>query len=873
MFNSQETLFLQAIQNMLSSSDNTSRQKAEQDIILWAKESYSQILETCNKFLICEELDINTRRYTCYLIQILLKDEYFESWNKLPNDLKEKIKINSLSLLGNKSAEIRLSASSLVAGIEQVCIKNKEWKDLIGTLCNACESDENEFKISAIKTFGIIWEKLNKNHFDENEVNLMENTLIKILLSSDCKALIFESLKSYQYFINYISHKFNDLEYLKSTLKMLISFCDIKKYEEKICKTAIHRISDVVLISYDYMESLIQSIIEFFGMLCNEENEFIAVQSYIFLIELSQEEFYRKNRNKNCKNYIDSCWDIIWPVIQNTLNDPTNLQKSNEWNRYKSLSDLLYYISKICNEKIIDDIFIYMKEKMSSNEPLKINSAIYLFASILESIHKIKLKNVIYSSIPPLCDFFKLKNEILNETVSWCFEKICENFGELIIKSPDVFQLVLNIIINNLKNKEMSLKIKIYLCSALFNLTEVVKKSELLKLGVFNQYLLELLKTLDYLAYLPNSFNSDNNLSFYCFIAISGLINSSPELSDEILFLYLDKLLERFKEACEIKNFQNNKQYQYQIQDSLCLVLESFCKRTNTSKFTYKQIESFFNYIENFFQNRGIFENGLSALSKLSLLISNQEFSNFLKIIMEHIFSCIQDYQDFSNCLTALLCLNDLIYTSKENFGPYIERLIKYFQEVIKKPDANKELFSYFLIVYSDMFEYIGEFIWEYVQVPLEYMNFILKFCITNIDEYLSEESEKDDNAYFLKLNDNVMDLIVNILKRISTESKERQKAFYQYVPNIIYYINFMFSKSFFIPDKEYLISCISILFDLIEIYKEETLKLLEDETTKRIDTISQKIRDSEIINLNDKFQYFKNGAKYNTQLNPEELF
>ena len=141
MFNSQETLFLQAIQNMLSSPDNNSRQKSEQDIILWAKESYSQILDTCNKFLICEELDINTRRYTCYLIQILLKDEYFESWNKLPNDLKEKIKITSLSLLGNKSAEIRLSASSLVAGIEQVCIKNKEWKDLIGTLCNACESE------------------------------------------------------------------------------------------------------------------------------------------------------------------------------------------------------------------------------------------------------------------------------------------------------------------------------------------------------------------------------------------------------------------------------------------------------------------------------------------------------------------------------------------------------------------------------------------------------------------------------------------------------------------------------------------------------------------------------------------------------------
>ena len=62
MFNSQETLFLQAIQKILSSTDNVSRQKAEEDINIWAKESYRQIMETCNKFIICEELDLNTRR-------------------------------------------------------------------------------------------------------------------------------------------------------------------------------------------------------------------------------------------------------------------------------------------------------------------------------------------------------------------------------------------------------------------------------------------------------------------------------------------------------------------------------------------------------------------------------------------------------------------------------------------------------------------------------------------------------------------------------------------------------------------------------------------------------------------------------------------
>ena len=521
MFNSQETMFLQAIQKMLSSTDNISRQKVEEDINNWAKESYNQMLETCNKFIVCENLDLNIRRYACYIIKILVKEEYYKNWDILPNELKDQLKINSLSLLGNTSNEIRISASSLVSEIYQISIKKKEWPNLIETLCTACESDKIEFKLASIKTIGFILEKLNKNNFEENELIMMENTIIKTLLSSNKdKSLILECLTSYQYFMNYIAHKFNDNEYLKSTLQMLTSFCNIKEYNEEICKIAIHRISDVILLAYDYMENLISNIIEFFGIICNDDNENLAIQGYVFLIELSQEEYNRKLKEKNCKNYIDSCWDIIWSIIQNTLNNANNPQYNNESNRYRSLSDLLYYISKICKPNIIDDIFIYMKEKISSKNPSLINSSIYLFASILESVYRQKLKVVINSCIETLCELFKLKNEILNETISWCIEKICENFGELIIRSPDIFQMIINLIIENLKNKEISKKIKIYLCTSLYKLTEIAKKTDLIRLGIFNQYLLDLLKTLDYLAYLPNSYSTEHNLPNYCFLAI-----------------------------------------------------------------------------------------------------------------------------------------------------------------------------------------------------------------------------------------------------------------------------------------------------------------------------------------------------------------
>ena len=84
-----------------------------------------------------------------------------------------------------------------------------------------------------------------------------------------------------------------------------------------------------------------------------------------------------------------------------------------------------------------------MKEKISSKNPSLINSSIYIFASILESIHRQKLKVVINSCIETLCELFKLNNEILNETISWCIENICENFGELIIRSSDIFHIII----------------------------------------------------------------------------------------------------------------------------------------------------------------------------------------------------------------------------------------------------------------------------------------------------------------------------------------------------------------------------------------------------------------------------------------------
>ena len=471
MFTNQENLFLETIKKMLNSGDK----KAEQDIKLWAKESYQQILESCNKFISLEQLDPDIRRYSCFLMGFLFTEENYEQWLKIEDNLKNQVQFNSLGLLGNKLKGIRNSASVLVATIEKICIKKREWPNLITTLCNACDSNEIEFKITSIKTLGLIWESISKENFSEDELILMENAIIKTLMSSSNSFdLSLECLTAYQYFIKYIYERFKDEQYLQSTLKILTTFCNVQNYNEQITTMAIHRISDVVLTAYEYMGSQINNIIEFFGIICNGENDNLAIQGYIFLTELAEADYY-----KTCYKYIDSSWGTLWQIIQNTLNNINNPAYNTDYNSYRALSSLFYYISKICGEKMIDDIFNYMKDKINDQNPLMINSAIYAFASILDTTHYLKIKKVIYSSIQPLFNFLNLKCEKLNKTVAWCFEQICEYHGDVIIKSSDVFQLILNMISNNLKDKDLHLKIKIYSCTTLFSLTQYVKDSEL----------------------------------------------------------------------------------------------------------------------------------------------------------------------------------------------------------------------------------------------------------------------------------------------------------------------------------------------------------------------------------------------------------
>ncbi len=858
MFSNEEQLFLNAISNMLSTS-NEERKVAEENIKKWLKESYLQMLQSCNKFITCDQLKPEIRCYACYIITLLTKEDCYEYWQKLTLDIKTSVQNNSLGLLGDKEAAVRQSACGLVNSICVISIKDQGWPDLIKILCGACNSDNIEFKISAVKTLGMIWESLPKEPFSIEELLLMENTIIQLLSMPKDTQLSIVCLKAYLLFIEYIKQKFINKDYLQSTLKMLISFCSLNNLNtEMVARYAIHDITQVIISAYDYVEPHFRNISEFFIILCNGNDEDLAVQSYIFFTEIAMEEIDRKNKKMSCRKYMQSIWDKLWPCIQNSLNNRTDKKNVDNYSRYESLYALLYNISLICDEKVIDDIFTYMGTKLNDNNPLIINSAVYAFGAILETVHEKKIESVIPDSIKSLSNLFSKKCNELSLTLAWCYSKICHAHARIIIENNSIFKFLIEIISSLLKEQSLNNKTKMHLCESIFKLASYIYNHNLQQLNIFSPYLQDILATLEALAYLPQSYDVENNLSEKCFIALSSLLECSSEKDQVLISFFMEKIYNRLTEAQNLQNFENSKEKLECFQSSLCLCVQALTKNVvfNLIKLDNQKIENYFNVIENYFKMRGgVFEEGLLALSGLISLISDDQFEKLIQRIMVYVLYALNNYKDAANCETACLSLLDLIRTAKEKFVPYIKDIYPLFNNIIKAEDANKNIFTLIIVVYSDLFNYIGDGIWPYYEDPMNYMNQIINFSVNNNEKYLNNKVDTDEYNYFIKLNDGLVDFISSVTGILNKNDDVKLEAFKAYIPDILDYLSIMMQNSMFNPNNNYLSSCITFLIDLADIYKKYIFKKINDYTLQRLFQLANDSYDDNIIHLKDYLQ------------------
>jgi len=885
-YTKEENEILELISIMLNSNIQN-KHLTEKKITELAEKNYEKILRFCNKFAQNEKENINIRYYSLILLNILINKENGKKYNIISENVKEEIRTSCLALLGNQSDLLRQYASMVVSSLGQISkkVNQKEWPNLIPLLCNGCNSDEKKFKLSAIKTLNMIWEKFpeDRNIFSSEELILMETSLIKIIAMPPNTEIALESIKAYKTFMNYISNKYNNSDYLKNTLKLIIRFCKVNNINSlEVVKSAIHCITDITKSAYDYIEEMICDLFKFFGNLCVGKDEEIAIQSYIYFTEISSEEIERRKKDEELnekgfynKNYIQNNWNILLICIQNTINNyknnKNNLNENGEYTRYKALSPLIYNISQLCKEIDFEELYNYIFQLMSDKDNLVINSGVFIFSSTFETIHEYIIIRNITKIIPFLCKYLTINCPLLNNTVGDCLKKICEKFGGIIIGDKSLFITSSYLFAKLLISQNLHNKPKISICLCIYYLCNHIISCNLQNLGLFSPYLNNLFTILDTIAYLPNSYEHNSNLSYYSFLALSKLLQISNKNDKLILQNYFQKLSKRFYEAKDISNFNNDKEKQFQFQDYLCLCLNEYInERNNNANLGPEHIIYFFKIIEKYFELRKeTFENGLLSLTGLIMIFSGfkkeeneNEFIYMIDNSINHIINTIMKYKDISIVKNALMCLSEIIHVSGKKIEKNVKKIIEIFKKIIFSIEPNVEILGKILLIYTNLLSTENNVIWNFIDIGLICMKKAIDICIKEHDNFLNSYFDYNNFKIYVCLNNYIIVFIEDILDNLIIDKHNLKIPFKNYIKYIIKYLNKKYEKKSFKPQDDYILSSINILINLLELYKEDVLLLIEDNSLQNLyqfvgDTGNEKIISYKII-LQEKIEMIK---------------
>jgi hypothetical protein len=483
----------------------------------------------------------------------------------------------------------------------------------------------------------------------------------------------------------------------------------------------------------------------------------------------------------------------------------------------------------------------------NSNDIIK-NSAIYMYSSILETVHKEKVKNVIEFSLPKLIEFINSNNTELQQTGAFCLQKITQFFPETFIDKKELFDNFITFLLEKLQVPQK--KISVNFCFIFHYLTVGIKLNSK---NYFSTKLSEILNTLLKLAYDPQSYDTDDNISLHCFWAIGSIIEICDKNNKNELINFFGYIYQGLQKTLINENF-SSKNKQYDFQKFLCSIITAFCS-SDKIDMTEEQGKALYELIKQTFQLRnGIYEEGILAISSLSLplCINKNCYMPILNDFMQFITYGLNNYQEVENCGKIIFCIGDIIEHIKNDFSIYIPKIIPMLFDLIKKDNIDKKLRIQTFYVFESMFFSLNtENFWKYSS---EIMDYIEKAA--NCAFMIVDPNDEDLNDYFNELRERLVFTISAAIRAYIENNKVDE--FSKYLEGICDFLN-IYCNPKYKQKLSTVLECCGIFIDFIQNYKNKMKNLFSNETYKYITSKLLNSRDKDDIDLAEslKHEYF----------------
>ncbi|CCW67619.1 unnamed protein product [Phytomonas sp. Hart1] len=377
-----------------------------------------------------------------------------QKWASLRADVRQRVKEQVLITLGCPSREVRNVAANIVGSLSRIELPSGEWKELIGILVSAAESNSIQHQEAALTAIGYVCEEGN-DHEDVEEAlkphtNCILSAVVRGMESSDDSVRLSatRALRNAMEYINDNMEKQDQRDYLVNAV------CSTAKGSSDVRtrELAMECLVKIAALYYSTLPNYINHLHTITTEAIEGDEEAVALQAMLFWITICETERDMKESDdlESCLKYSTTGMGFLINLcLAQLVKQDENGDGEDEWNFAVAAGKLLQCLAEAVGSPIHEPVMQFVYANINSPEWRQREAALMAFGCILgidESDAQEAMQDTVAQSIPGLLEYLRDSNPMVADTSAWVVATVCEFFVDVFLHQIQLLHKLMNLI-------------------------------------------------------------------------------------------------------------------------------------------------------------------------------------------------------------------------------------------------------------------------------------------------------------------------------------------------------------------------------------------------------------------------------------------
>lgn len=713
--------------NTLSPDANT-RQDATQKLDVASRENYPEYMAMLSAVLVDESQQLHIRNAAGLALKNALsardasrQTEYSTRWLNLGQDVKSKVKQDTLMSLGSSSPKAGAFAAQVVAAIAAVELPHGHWADLIEVLLQAINNPQNvNLKVAALQAIGFICEAIKPEVLRQRS-----NEILTAVVHGARKE------ESPEVQLAAIHALFNSLEFVRENFEregernyIMQVVCEATQNPSVAVQVASFEcLVRIMSLYYDkmafYMEQALFGLtvvgmkhsdervalqaVEFWSTVCEEEQE--------LAIEAQEAAEYGELPETESKHFAKIALPEIVPVLLMLLTKQEEDADEDEWNVSMAAGTCLSLLAMAVQDNIVPSVIPFIEAHIKAEDWHYREAAIMTFGSILDGPDPQILTPLVNQALPLLIDMMADSNVHVKDTTAWTLGRICDLLVSTI--KPDVhLHPLVSALVNGLSD---SPRIIVNCCWALNNLAqqynayyedEGATETQTGPLSPYYQGVVEALLR------VTETTSNEANFRTAAYEAITSFVSHAtpdviPVVQNTVVTILhrMEQLLGMHNQILGVDDRNNWNE----LQSNFCSVLISVVRKLGhgIQPLADRIMTLILQLIQAAGKTSTVLEDTFLVVGSLATALE-QNFSPYVSSFLPLLYPALKSHEDTQLCTVAVGVIGDLSRALGEQSAQYANAFMSVLLENLQSEILNRNVKISILSCFGDIALAIG---------------------------------------------------------------------------------------------------------------------------------------------------------------------